>query len=691
MAKLTLDKSQYDKGLDSAEASANSFSSKLGRGLKAVGSGALSVVSTTAKIAAGATAAAGIAIGKLTKDSVEAYAEQEQLIGGIQTLFGDSATEVINKANRAFKTAGFSMNDYMETAIQSAASLISSLEGDQAQAAKLMDMTIIDMSDNVNKMGTTMEAVQNAYRGFSRGNFTMLDNLALGFAGTKEGMQELLNKAKELTGIDYNIDNYADIVQAIHAINENMGIAGTTSKEAAGTISGSLATLKTSWQNFVAGLASPDADLGQLFTDMFESAGGVIKNTIPTIDRVLKAFADNIETWIEKIASSLSNVSVDDVGDAVDVIEDIINNTLRALAKSGPQLLEVGEKIIYGLFEGLDIDWDSLSMIIEDIVESLILIINDNAYTLADMGIQLFLAIINGFANALPESIPLIVNTLLGLVDLIIDNIDAFVDAGINLLIGLIDGFVIALPQIATVLPIIILKIVQELTKPEMIEKLSKAAVTIITALADGLITFISVLLDVAPDIIKRLASALTENLPHIKAAAWAIMMTLVNHFLEKLPDLRNAGDRAMVMLWDLLKSFVRKFFDVGDELVGGIVSGIKNKWTYLTNTVKSLANAALSAAKKALGIHSPSTVFEQQVGAMMAEGIGRGFSLEMPDTIKDIQNQLDFVDGLKVPDVNVSRETYAGTGEIVLSIDGHELARFLAPAMNSQLAFGRA
>ena len=226
-AKLSLDSSEYEQGINSAVQKSNTFGDVLKANLL---SDTIRMGLTALWEALKRVSQAFIEIGK---QAVEAYANYEQLAGGVETLFGDSAQKVLNDANQAFKTAGMSMNEYMETSIQSAASLISSLGGDQAKAAEMMNMSITDMADNVNKMGTTMEGVQNAYRGFSRGNFTMLDNLALGFSGTKEGMQELLDKAREISGFKYDISSYADIVEAIHVVQTEMGITGTTAREAA--------------------------------------------------------------------------------------------------------------------------------------------------------------------------------------------------------------------------------------------------------------------------------------------------------------------------------------------------------------------------------------------------------------------------------------------------------------------------
>ena len=223
--------------------------------------------------------------------------------------------------SKAWKDAGMSANQYMETTIQSAAAMINSLGGDQKKAAELSNRALIDMSDNVNKMGTTMESVQNAYRGFSRGQFNMLDNLALGFAGTKEGMQELLDKAEEISGIKYDINSYADIVQAIHEVQNEMGITGTTAKEAMSTIEGSVNAAKSAWQNFLTGLGDEDADMDSLVSNLVSSVATAAKNIIPRIGQIIKSL----------VKTALSFMSSVDVKPQVD---GLLNKVLDALKKA---------------------------------------------------------------------------------------------------------------------------------------------------------------------------------------------------------------------------------------------------------------------------------------------------------------------------------------------------------------------
>ena len=267
-------------------------------------------IANVVKVGTAAVASVTAGVGALTKLSIDNYSQYEQLAGGVETLFKSSADNIKAFSDKAYKTAGMSANQYMDTAIKSSAALIRSLNGDTAKAAEIADMAITDMADNANKMGTSLQSLQNAYTGFSRGNFTMLDNLALGFSGTKEGMEELLATAKELTGIDYNIDSYADIVQAIHAIQEEMEITGTTAREAAGTISGSVASAGAAWDNFLTGVADGNADLEQLTDNLVDSVFTVADNILPRIgqavDGIITSFGRLLGFDLSGVAEKVS-------------------------------------------------------------------------------------------------------------------------------------------------------------------------------------------------------------------------------------------------------------------------------------------------------------------------------------------------------------------------------------------------
>ena len=365
-------KSNLTKALGGdAEDVGKSLSNKIGGGLK-------TGLGVAAKAAAAGIAAAGTAAVALGSQAMESYANYEQLIGGVETLFGDSADKVINDASQAFKTAGMSANDYMETSIQSAAALINSLGGDQAKAADMMGMSITDMSDNVNKMGTSMEAVQNAYRGFSRGNFTMLDNLALGFAGTKEGMQELLNAATQISGVKYDINSYSDIVQAIHEVQTQMGITGTTAREAMTTISGSVNATKAAWANLLTGLADENADFESLVNNFIDSAMVAAENILPRVQTIMSGLGRLITEGAQKI---------------LPIIIDMIIQNL-------PQIIAAGTQIIISLITGIIQALPQLVAALPQIFSAILGAFRENWPALRDAGVELLRMVGEGLASA---------------------------------------------------------------------------------------------------------------------------------------------------------------------------------------------------------------------------------------------------------------------------------------------------
>lgn len=405
VAKLVLDSDQYDEKVKDAKKDAEGLGGKLASAAKIGG----------AAMVAGVGVAAA-EVGKLAKQAVDAYADYEQLSGGIETLFGDSAKAVITSAEDAYKTAGMSMNEYMETTIGSAAAMISSLGGDQAEAAKLMDLSITDMSDNVNKMGTTMEAVQNAYRGFSRGNFTMLDNLALGYAGTKEGMQSLLDKAVELEAAQgrtaqFSIDSYADIVNAIHIVQTEMGITGTTADEAAGTISGSLATMKSAWQNLLTVVADGNGDMSKAVEGVVESASNVAKNIIPALKTALSGIGALVTELAPVIAKELPVLVKDVLPSLIDSAIQLAITLATALAENAPM-----------------------------IIETLLTAIISNAPKLLEGGIQIVVALVKGIVKAIPKLLTAAAQLFVMLLEEIGKGVVKFAEIGLKLVQGLWEG-----------------------------------------------------------------------------------------------------------------------------------------------------------------------------------------------------------------------------------------------------------
>ena len=380
-----------------------------------------------AKVATAAVAAAATGIGVLAKKSLDAYADFEQLTGGVETLFKTSADTVKKYAANAYKTAGLSANEYMETVTSFSASLIQSLGGDTKKAAEYANTAITDMSDNANKMGTDMELIQNAYRGFAKSNYTMLDNLALGYGGTKEEMERLIADASKMTDVQKKLGvtvdetdmSFANIVNAIHVVQANLDIMGTTSKEASTTIQGSISSMKSAWENLLVGIADDSQDFGKLIDNFVDSVATVGKNIMPRIKKILKGVAKLIKEIVPEVAKMLP---------------EIVNDILPDLANAAV-----------------------------DIVKGLVDALVDNADTLLDTGIKILDTIINGIIECIPkikDLIPTIINAILRIIDVLTDHLDEFIEGGIEITLALLDGIIKAVPKILEKLPEICQKII---------------------------------------------------------------------------------------------------------------------------------------------------------------------------------------------------------------------------------------
>lgn len=348
VAKIRLDSSEYENGVGKAKGTFSTLASGVKTGL-----------ATVAKVGAAAVSAGVAGVAALTKMGVEGYAQYEQLVGGVETLFKTSQGAVMAYAENAYKTAGMSANQYMETVTSFSASLIQSLNGDTAKAAEVGNMAITDMSDNANKMGTSMEMIQNAYQGFAKQNYTMLDNLKLGYGGTKEEMQRLIddaNRVKAANGemADLSIDSFADVTEAIHIIQSEMGITGTTAKEAASTIEGSVAMMKGAWQNLVVGMADENANMEVLINNFVESAATAAANLLPRIEQTLRGIGQLITKLAPVIADALP-VLVESVLPAlltagVSLVTAIVKGVVTALPALYTALLEAVQIILVEVF-----------------------------------------------------------------------------------------------------------------------------------------------------------------------------------------------------------------------------------------------------------------------------------------------------------------------------------------------------
>lgn len=537
-------------------------SSGVESGVSALGGKLSGVMGTALKGTGVAIGAAVAGVSALTKSSLDAYADFEQLTGGVETLFKTSADKVMQYADEAYKSAGLSANEYMETVTSFSASLLQGLGGDTDLAADVANQAIIDMSDNANKMGSDMASIQNAYQGFAKQNFTMLDNLKLGYGGTKEEMQRLLDDAeklqKEKFGVDveYDMNNFADVIQAIHTVQEEMDIAGTTSKEAATTIQGSLGMMKGAWQNLVTGLGDENADLDGLIDNFIQSVITVGENIMPEVERILVGIGEMVTTMLPQV---------------IQIIPELINSVLPGIIESASGL-----------------------------VTTLCTAIVDNAPTLIDSALQLILTL----TNAILENLPMII------------------ECGFQAILQLALGIAEALPTLIPTIVEVILTIVTYLI--ENIDLLVDAAIAIITGLAEGLINALPVLIEKAPEIIEKLVIALVNNIPKLLEAAVKLIETLATGLITNVPKLLAKIPQIMTSLKNGFLNLCSGFADVGKNIIDGLWNGIQNGWNWLTDKVSNLAKGLLDAAKSALGIASPSKEF-RKIGEFCVAGFNDG------------------------------------------------------------------
>lgn len=380
-------------------------------------------LATAAKVGAAAVGAAATGIAVLTKNALNNYAEYEQLVGGVDTLFKDSSAKVQEYAANAYKTAGLSANEYMDTVTSFSASLLQSLGGDTEAAADMANVAITDMSDNANKMGTDMASIQNAYQGFAKQNYTMLDNLKLGYGGTKEEMQRLIDDANALNAsqgkyTNYSIESYADIVSAIHDVQVEMGIYETTTDEASTTIQGSVSSMKAAWGNLLVGIADDNANFKTLTEQFVDSLVTVGENIIPRINIIIQGLTQLI----------------------TEASQTIIPLAVQILLENLPSIVAAGMNLIIALVSGI---LDNIDMLIDCVLEMVDVIVDkliDNLPKLIDGGIRLIAALANGLIRAIPNLVSKIPQIISSIVKGLISGIPAIFDVGKNIVEGLWNG-----------------------------------------------------------------------------------------------------------------------------------------------------------------------------------------------------------------------------------------------------------
>lgn len=451
-AKISLDSSEYEKGLKNAKSSASGLTGlfgKVGSAASTVGKGIFNVATNVAKVSVAATTAGATAISALTGLAISSYADYEQLVGGVETLYKTSANKVQQYAADAYKTAGLSANEYMNTATTFAASLVSSLGGDTEQAAELANTAISDMSDNSNKMGTAMSSIQDAYNGFAKQNYTMLDNLKLGYGGTKTEMERLIDDANKLNATqgkatNYTINSYADVVSAIHDVQNAMGITGTTSKEASTTIQGSVNATKSAWSNLVTGIADDNANFGQLISNFVDSATTAASNIIPRIEVALNGAAKLIESLVPPIMAELPSLIETVLPQLAQSAVNIVQTLVTEISANAAQLIDSAIQIITVLGNGIYQMLPTIAQSALQIVLTLVSKLNENLPQMLDTAGQMLIAFVEGVSEHLPDIIlaaASIVETLLTyFIEHLPDIVEGAMQMGNAVIYGIIDG-----------------------------------------------------------------------------------------------------------------------------------------------------------------------------------------------------------------------------------------------------------
>ena len=504
--------------------------------------------SLAAKAGAAFTGVAAAGITALTKMSVSAYADYEQLVGGVETLFKDSASTVEAYAANAFQTAGLSANDYMETVTSFSASLLQGLGGDTAQAAEIANTAITDMADNANKMGTSMQSIQDAYQGFAKQNYTMLDNLKLGYGGTQSEMIRLINDSGILNEEISSLDGitFDQMIEAIHVSQTEMGITGTTAKEASTTIEGSWNSLKAAWTNLMTGFADGSQDLSSLLQIVVDSAMTFGDNLIPRIQQVLENIGQAFEYLVPVIMTELPGIVSAILPGFISAIQSLVTSIVSTIMTYGPEMFHGGLELLNNLADGirqhlpqvLSAAAEALPSIAEGLVSGL--------DQITEVGVNIISALTESISSSLPELIPAAMEALVSFSGGLRENVGQIVDAGLEL----------------------------------------------ITALAQSMIDNIPVFIETIPTIVTNLAGIINDNAPKLLETGIALIAQLALGLIQAIPTLIANIPQIIQAIVAVFSAF--NWMQLGQLIVGGVKAGA----TALGGALKSLGQNAINAFK---------------------------------------------------------------------------------------------
>ena len=681
----------------------------------------------TKAVAAG-VAAVTAATGAITKSSLDAYGAYEQNVGGIQKLFGNmgksldeyaeltgnavdavaekwgvleqSQNMVLQNAANAYKNAGMSANQYMEQVTGFSAALITSLGNDTVAAANYADMAMTDMSDNANTFGTDMESIQWAYQGFAKQNYTMLDNLKLGYGGTKEEMERLIadaNKVKAANGemADLSIDKFADVVEAIHIMQGEMQISGTTAREAATTIEGSVNMMKASWQNWLTGLGDSDADMSQLTNQLVDSFETAASNVIPRVGVIVGTLIGEIPGLVAQVGPALvdgmgqigeqaSNALRDSLSgngaalgvfdgivNAIEVVEQRVNgfkslfsmgeNPIESFALAGqyglnllvqdlgnlasyaeeaiPKMAEAAAGMVESLGQGIA---DNMPTVMEkglEMLEGLTGSLREGAGTLVDSGMELIENLAQGLADSMPtliEHVPEIVSNIAGIIN---DNAPKLLETGFNVIVTLVGGLINAIPTIVENIPQIISAIVDAFMAFGW-ASLGKGAI-------DGLVNGVNGMVGAAGEAGASVSNGVVNAIRSLPGNLANLAKSAMYNFSSTISGMISAARSAALQVASGVESAIltlpSKMASIGSNIISGLVNGITSNAARVASAITGAVGGAIEAAKNMLGIHSPSRVFRDMFGYVM-EGAALGIDDNADLPVRSMKSATDAV-----------------------------------------------
>lgn len=629
------------------------------------------LLSTMAKIGTAAIAAGGAAVVAIGKQALSSYADYEQLVGGAQLMFGEAYDYIADKAANAYKTVQMSQNDYLQQVNGFATGLKTALGGNEQAAAELADRIINAEADVVAATGNSQEAVQNAFNGIMKSNYTMLDNLQIGITPTKEGFQEVIDKVNDWNAAngratEYQIENLADCQSALVDYIEMVGMQGYASREAADTIQGSVASMKGAWSNLLTGIADENADFKTLTSNFVDSLVSVGKNIIPRISVILGGISQLVTSASTTIIPMVITTITDNLPALLQAAVALVGALGQGIIDSLPAITQAAIDIIFYLADSLIANLPTLIAGLLQVTMTIVQTLTSPEFLtqLVETAILLIMTLANGLIDAIPQliaAVPLIIGNLLAAIIVELPNI---IQMGIDLLFALIDGIIKCIPELVAAVP------------------------TLIIAFINGIV----------------------NNLDKIILAAPQIIVSLITGIIGAIPELIAAVPRVIAAIADTIRNY--DWGGIGRNIVQGLKDGIAGMWDNIKNWFNEKVDSLVGGVKRILGIRSPSKVFAG-IGGFMAKGLGEGFSDEFSSVKKDIESNMSFDAGTITADANISRNYTSGSygaastsggsdsGRIVMLLehylpmlanmkvimDSGQVVGLLAPGMDEELA----